>query len=429
MNRSTTTELDLEAGQYLVMVKITASRVKSSATPEDIVKKNCETRPDKLMAVGLSYDLAHAKGHLKESGLEHQEYLRKERRDKRKLKAKKAFEAQSMLDKKEKLRRLRLEAKEKAKMDKESKGDQDTDGAIEISIRLGESTLITTKSQGADETVGTSNFMLKDGTSKQLKIIFEDTDKDASVKSGDQPTSGEIKQPAEGEDKQAKDAKQAPEGEKQDNIATSVSGLESGTSQTKPTTPTESTSTTEDNNKTEGQPSTKPDENVVTGEKATPTTSPGEDIHEPSAVEPAMQPPPLTLDTISSDGLSWSSDIDAPSDTSSDTSSDTDSGSEVDESAPSAPTDPPPGDSADDPAKDPWNAVCVFGLRVYSKGSQAEIDVVRKGDEAESKKLDVDDQAADATKKLQKGGPGDEREGEAEGKGEGETWKEVSRQG
>ena len=66
----------------------------------------------------------------------------------------------------------------------------------------------------------------------------------------------------------------------------------------------------------------------------------------------------------------------------------------------------PATDQTDELASDPWNAICVVGLRVYAKGSQAEIKVVRAQDDdnnpVENKKLDVDDQAADATKKLQK---------------------------
>ena len=125
MNRSATTELDLEAGQYLVMIKITASRNKSMTTPEEIVKKTCQTRPEKLMAVGLSYDLAHAKGHLRDSELERKERLNRERRDKKRLNAKKVFEAQRKVQKKEKLRRLRMEAKEKAKRGTQAEDDRD----------------------------------------------------------------------------------------------------------------------------------------------------------------------------------------------------------------------------------------------------------------------------------------------------------------
>lgn len=414
MNRSATTELDLEAGQYLVMVKITASRNKAMTTPEEVVKKTCQTRPEKLMAVGLSYDLAHAKGHLKDSELERKERLRRKRREKRRLKAKKAFEVQKTVDKKEKLKRLRLEAKEKAKRGGETRADQDTDNGIEISIKMGESTLKPTKSQDAGNPLGGSKVVSQEGTSKQLKIIVEASDKVESTKQGDQITSGETKQPAEGGDKQAEDAKQALEG-------------------TKDESEKERPTSTEDSNTAEGQPRANPDENAVTGEQVNDTeavTETGEKAMKSNTVESDLHFQKLALDDISDDGLSWSSDIDVPSDSSSETSSDSD----TDEQAPSR-TDPPqtsdrPGDEV---AKDPWNAVCVFGLRVYAKGSHAEIEVVRKEDEdgegsvVESKKLDVDDQAADATKKLQKGSAAEERL--LETVGTAPAWDGESKQG
>lgn len=438
MNRSATTELDLEAGQYLVMIKITASRDKSRKTPEEIVKKTCQTRPDKLMAVGLSYDLAHAKGHLKESGLERKDRRRRERRDKRKVKAKKAFEAQKLVDKKEKLRRLRLEAKEKAKRGNEPKDDQDTNNGIEISIRMGESTLKPSKSQSADDAVGGSKVVSQEGTSKQLKIIVEASDKAESTTGGDQTTSEEIKQPITGEDQQAKALKQALEGNNQGEIehtdATATSAPDSGQDSEKARsnatacTSASSSSATEGSDETKGQPSAKLDEKAIAGEKVTDTkasTGIGGSANESNAINIDGQLQNLTLDNMSDDGLTWSSDVDVPFDS----SSNSDSDSDTEEPAP-APTEPASEQPADDVANDPWNAVCVFGLRVYSKGSQAEIEVVKKlndDDSAGSKKLDVDDQAADATKKLQKGSAKEEQQ--LENVGTAPAWAEESKQG
>lgn len=129
MERSTTAELELEAGRYCVMVKISATRNKCAKTPADVVKESCETRRDKLMAVGLSYDLAHAKGGLKESELQHKQRVKDERRDKRKTKAKRDFEAERASAKRSKLKRLPEEAKSKAKEQakEQAKGDARTD--------------------------------------------------------------------------------------------------------------------------------------------------------------------------------------------------------------------------------------------------------------------------------------------------------------
>ena len=426
MNRSATTELDLEAGRYLVMIKIIASRDKSRTTPEEVVKKSCQTRPEKLMAVGLSYDLAHAKGHLKDSELEHKERLRRERRDKRRLKAKKIFEAQRKVDKKEKLRRLRLEAKDKAK--RGTKDDLDIDSGIEISIKVGESTLKPTNRQSADDAVGGSRVVSQEGTSKQLKITVEASDKVDGTKGGDHITSGETEQPIEDGDKEPEDAKRALEGTKDKD-----EGKGKRDEGTTPATSAESNAAIEGSDKPKGQPSVV----IVTGEKVTDTKittetggNTGGNADQSDVVETDMQFQNLTLDNISDDGLSWNSDIDAPSgspsETDSDSDSDTDTDTDTDEPAPS----PTKDQLADDPANDPWNAVCIFGLRVYSKGSQAEIEVVRKqdgGDSVESKKLDVDDQAADATKKLQKGSAREEEQ--LETVGTAPAWDGESKQG
>lgn len=441
MYRSVTTELALEAGQYSVMIKITASRDKSRPTPEEIVKKTCQTRPDKLMAVGLSYDLAHAKGRLKESELERKERLRSERRSKRKMKAKKAFEAKKVLDKKEKLRRLRLEAKEKAKKSSEPENDPHSDNGIEISIKMANSTLKPTEPQGAHVTAGGSKLVSLKETSKQLKIIVEASDEVETAKREQRLESG---------DKQAEDVKQALEGIKDesenkqkigeevdvDGVSAAKSGQEIKEESSTPAfgiipaTSAKISAAAEDGNNAEGQPSAKLDDNAVTSKNVTNTktaTKTGGNSDKPNAVESDVSFKKLTLDDISDDGLSWSSDIDVLSDSSSETGSDSD----IDEPAPpttdlSQSSEKP----ADDFADDPWNAVCVFGLRVYSKGSQVEIEVVGKqdvGESIESKKLDVDDQAADATKKLQKGGPSDEQE--LETVGTAPAWDEESKQG
>ena len=63
-DRSASTELDLEAGEYDVLMQISATRDRSRSKIEDIVAQNWLTRRDKLIHIGLSYDLAQAKGQL-----------------------------------------------------------------------------------------------------------------------------------------------------------------------------------------------------------------------------------------------------------------------------------------------------------------------------------------------------------------------------
>ena len=63
MSRSVSTDLpELEAGTYSLLMKITAKRWGDLPRPEDTVRKYCRSNQEKLLQVGLAYDLAHARG-------------------------------------------------------------------------------------------------------------------------------------------------------------------------------------------------------------------------------------------------------------------------------------------------------------------------------------------------------------------------------
>ncbi|KAJ6135152.1 Alpha/beta hydrolase fold-3 [Penicillium capsulatum] len=62
MGRSVNAEIDLDPGRYHVLMKITAFRHEDQESTEEIVRRLASSRREKLVQVGLSYDLAHAKG-------------------------------------------------------------------------------------------------------------------------------------------------------------------------------------------------------------------------------------------------------------------------------------------------------------------------------------------------------------------------------
>lgn len=62
MNRSVNVELDLEAGEYVVVVKIDAQRNEAIMPVEEVVRAYAKERREKLLRIGLAYDLAHSKG-------------------------------------------------------------------------------------------------------------------------------------------------------------------------------------------------------------------------------------------------------------------------------------------------------------------------------------------------------------------------------
>ncbi|KAF1984942.1 cysteine proteinase [Aulographum hederae CBS 113979] len=112
MRRSVSTELDLDAGTYHILLKIVAKRYPEDPTPEEVIRNTCHTRREKLLSIGLSYDLAHAKGKFREIEDERKEQEKKNRYELKKANAKKAYEYKRKQKKKTKLRNVKNEIKQ-----------------------------------------------------------------------------------------------------------------------------------------------------------------------------------------------------------------------------------------------------------------------------------------------------------------------------
>ncbi|KAL9104248.1 MAG: hypothetical protein Q9163_000796 [Psora crenata] len=82
MSRSVSTDLELGPGTYSVLMKITAIRDTDKKTPEKLIRENCKHRQSKLIQIGLSYDLAHAKGEIIETEEEKEHRLKLEEKKK-----------------------------------------------------------------------------------------------------------------------------------------------------------------------------------------------------------------------------------------------------------------------------------------------------------------------------------------------------------
>jgi hypothetical protein len=65
-DRSCSVELELEEGTYEVRLRVSAERDDEADKVEDVVKSNWLERREKLLQIGLSYDLAHSKAQLSE---------------------------------------------------------------------------------------------------------------------------------------------------------------------------------------------------------------------------------------------------------------------------------------------------------------------------------------------------------------------------
>lgn len=65
-DRSAVAEVELEPASYEVKMQIQGYRDSTLPKVEDVVKQNWLSRRDKLIRIGLSYDLAHAKGQVQD---------------------------------------------------------------------------------------------------------------------------------------------------------------------------------------------------------------------------------------------------------------------------------------------------------------------------------------------------------------------------
>lgn len=114
ISRSTNAEIDLEPGSYHILMKITAYRCGPEST-EETVRRLAPIQREKLVQIGLSYDLAHAKGIVVEAEAEKQKREEREYRRKaaeRKLlreETKKRLQREWIRDQKVVARRKRTE--------------------------------------------------------------------------------------------------------------------------------------------------------------------------------------------------------------------------------------------------------------------------------------------------------------------------------
>ncbi|KAI4620221.1 hypothetical protein J4E80_004747 [Alternaria sp. BMP 0032] len=118
MTRSVSTELDLEPGNYTVLLKIKATRIPDNPTPDEVIRMTCTKRREKLLSIGLSYDLAHAKGHFREQEEDKAKRHKEERVERKKAEMKQAHQRRKRLRQKAELRDLKKAAKETRKLNR-----------------------------------------------------------------------------------------------------------------------------------------------------------------------------------------------------------------------------------------------------------------------------------------------------------------------
>ncbi|PYH91070.1 cysteine proteinase [Aspergillus ellipticus CBS 707.79] len=121
MCRNVNVEVDLEPARYHVLMKVTAYRNNDKLPTEEAVRRLAPLRREKLLQIGLSYDLAHAKGIVQET--ENEKRVNEEREERRKAaerrklreEIKKSLQKEWIREQKLEARRQRIEARHAAK--------------------------------------------------------------------------------------------------------------------------------------------------------------------------------------------------------------------------------------------------------------------------------------------------------------------------
>ena len=382
MSRSVSTDLILDPGTYSLLMKITATRWPDEDTPEDTIRDNVKQRQNKLIQIGLAYDLAHAKGEVRETEAEKQERQERETKKKAAEKVK-----QNTMKREEKLKDWQRGKREKARekrhvKKKEEYGRKKAEkrkGAepAEVSVP-GDTAVVQPDQNTVPEAINgtTAAAGIEAEVEKQAAAgAIEDKTGESAPDSTPLP-----KAPAE-----TKAVESTP---------TNVVPLEAIMEDSKLSTgnPAEDNSVASKDEGGDAAASTKDSDaqKFETALKSIPSVTvngvptPISDAPAPSVAAPSSLAPndDYQYDSDASFDSSIDSVLDFPT--------------QPDDLAPE--DEPPLPDCEDDNAEfenDPWNAVCVVGLRVFSKEGTCSIETIRPKEEEET--LDLDDASKGAS--------------------------------
>jgi hypothetical protein len=377
MTRSVSTDITLEAGSYHVLMKITAFR--GSGHPVDeLISDQAEHMRDKFIQVGLSYDIAHAKGVIVETEIEKEQRETSEKaqiaaaREKLKNESRERKEKQWQKDKKRRQRRKmrskrrekRAEAKAERRRAPKAEANHLPDDAHDAreterdSSALGNETAPVTDRSLTGEFI--SAYERSEGAQTPATPESEDCANECPAN-----TNGH-----------SHHSDGALSDEKPD-VASTESSLRDH-----PPTPKVQI------NGVDAVTDVKPLKRRPA--PLTPRTTPDrtfDEIDEPQN-EDHRQAEPSDDDSDTGSEFSWRTDLDFGSDG---------------QRSPYTRSEPDRDwDRGNESGPDPWNAVCVVGLRVYSKDPDLSLRVIRPNPYSEEDKqeaggaLDRDDPAKGA---------------------------------
>jgi len=410
MARSCSTDIELNAGKYSVLMKITATR-NDREMLEDVLPLYAGSKREKLIQMGLSYDLAHAKGVVVETPQEKKERRAREKarraKERENLKAKLRAQAEKHWKKRkeehqrDKQRRERMERAHAVKRGPEKPlanlEERHNDGVQDCDR--------TPPGRGGDASQHDETTAIVPQEKSAARP--QPPNSDLGRPSSDRAETADITrlvEPLEDVIKVAEAESRANQAERNNTMTTEAP------SQEKPLTPAVTLNGVEAI--THIQPLPKlPSLSRSGHEIDTPTSNAeagpgGQDTRQPPRRQDTMNSTVVLVedptsdanvnddDTVSADSFppfDWNSELEMPSDN--DDDDDESSASEGERRhrrgivahggrhQASSPSPPPDMDGAkdDDGPGGPWNAICVVGLRVYSPlpGDKLKLKVVR----------------------------------------------------
>lgn len=409
MRRSVSTELNLDEGDYFILLKVTAKRYPNDPTPEDLVRQTCHNRREKLLSIGLSYDLAHAKGQFRLLERLDKERAKRLRRERRKDSAKKMHEGRRNVHKKSKLKGIKTEMRKQEKARQRELREIEKQKAAAEAEAAAAAAAATQQADTESLERGFEGFTMGEKHGKDVTGLGIVDEPQAHSGSSSLPTPAQSPAPTQLQH-------------------SSFPALMNGeiTSSPRPATPP----LPHRSSMPAGvRPSRKDTLQRVNPPSRRGTLSPLPQVRisRPSIVEAHRNGKALSLSDISDDDMSWDSEIDGPEDSESDLEDGT--GHRPRDGYGSGPSffgmgmdggDNHSDKSGDEDESDPWNAVCVVGLRVFCEDKDREagvkIEVLRPGDkgyEPESnrgggmralgqRRLDIDDAAESAARGVRR---------------------------
>ncbi|KAK1809647.1 hypothetical protein LTR12_016004 [Friedmanniomyces endolithicus] len=319
--RSVSAEIeDLGPGKYIVLIKVTGTRYASALTQQEIILACAVARKEKLLDAGRRLDYALTKG------------------DKRSME--KAVKVQAKIDERlverQGLKRARMSKREELKRSRLRKKRIDDDIAGKRKAAA------AARKVKADEKKQQSKKARGDNRCASAAVDEDTAPKNQAVSAVSATTSEESTpnaEPAESSEPKANDVTPPSEPEA-----------------TPSATDTQPDSLPADDTKTDPEAATKKLSALALDDKQDtasedPPVSPLDNSSDDDDESDSPPPPEELVD----DDFEWDSDIDNPVDSDSD--------------------EPDPKNEIF--AEDPWNALCVLGLRVYSLDSMAKVTVVK----------------------------------------------------